>query len=94
MSTPQEEYMAAAHAMQSGVAQKMEFDTAETTPKHLRVGVNVALSEHGSLVSLLIEKGIITHEEYLSAITAGMQREAAGYEKLLSDHYGTKITLG
>lgn len=89
----QARYMAAAHAMQSGVASKMVFDPAETTPKHLRVGVNSAMSDHSALVYLLVQKGVITEEEYSSAIADAMEREKGRYEETLSDQFGTAVTL-
>jgi hypothetical protein len=100
MST-RDDWLAAAHAMQSGVAATMQIGwpesgdlSNETSPKHLRVGVNVALADMGSLVGLLIAKGIITDDEYMDAIVAGMQREVKKYEDILSEHYGKEITLG
>lgn len=87
-------YLAAAHAMQSGVAAKMHVDPSETTPKHLRVGVNSAMSEHAALAKLLMDKGIITEDEYVQAQADQMEREKALYERFLSDHYGRPITLG
>ena len=87
-------YIEAAHAMQSGVATMMGLDPSETNPKQLRVGVNVALRDHASLVELLIKKGIITKEEHLEAITAGMNKEAEDYENKLSVITGKKIRLG
>lgn len=87
-------YMAAAHAMQSGVASKMAFDPAETTPKHLRVGVNSAMSDHGALAKLLIDRGVITEGEYLSAIADAMEREKDQYEREISGHFGSTVTLG
>jgi hypothetical protein len=89
------DYRAKAHAMQSGVAMKMNYDPSETTPKHLRVGVNSAMCDHAALVRLLLEKGIVTEEEYEAAITEEMGREVARYEAWLSEHLGGKnITLG
>src|SRR5207244_2000112 len=35
------------HAMQAGVALLMQRDPDETSPKHLRVGINVALADQG-----------------------------------------------
>lgn len=81
-------YEAAAHAMQSGVAMKMSFAPSETTPKHLRVGVNSALSNAGGLVTLLMEKGLITREEYTSAIADAMERERDIYLSELREHFG------
>lgn len=86
-------YVAAAHAMQSGVATKMGYYTKDVEPKSLRVGINSAMVEHAALAQLLMSKGIITEEEYLEAIAAGMEREAELYRAELSEHYGTNITL-
>jgi hypothetical protein len=91
--TPQQRYVDAAHAMQSGVAAKMAFDPSETTPKHLRVGVNSAMSEHSALAQLLIGKGVITEAEYLEAVAAGMEREASLYEDELKNRFGANVTL-
>jgi hypothetical protein len=88
VSTPQERYAAAAHAMQSGVAMKMNYDPNSTTPKHLRVGINSAMSDHGALARLLITKGVITEDEYLEAVADGMEREAAMYQDELRQRLG------
>lgn len=97
MTTPQERYVAAAHAMQTGVAYDMGTDPdpsrGATTPKHLRVGVNSALSDMGALARLLIGKGIITQDEYFEAVATAMEEEAQRYQKLISDRLGQKVTL-
>lgn len=98
MSTEQDNarYRAAAHAMQSGVAMKMQYDTKETEPKGLRVGVNAAMVEHSALAKLLIDKGVITEAEYFKAIADGMEREARLYTEEINRHFGSgsRITLG
>lgn len=86
-------YHANCHAVQSGVAQMMHVDPGFTTPKHLRVGIDLTKSDHGALAKLLIDKGIITEEEYVDAVLDFTEREKASYEKRLSDHYGITITL-
>lgn len=96
--TPQQRYVKAAHAVQSGVAMDMATDPnpnsqGATTPKHLRTGLNAVMADHGSLAKLLIDKGIITQDEYLDAIADGQEREQARYEKLLTDRTGQRITL-
>lgn len=88
-----ERYLAAAHAMQSGVAIKMAIDPAETSPKHLRVGVNSAMSDVGGLAWLLIQKGVINEEEYFSAVADAMERERDLYARTLSEHFGSKVNL-
>jgi hypothetical protein len=85
-------YTDLAHAMQSGVALKMNYDAAETTPKHLRVGVNSAMCDHAALARLLIEKGIITEAEYRQAITDEMAREVERYKEYFRSR-GLTITL-
>lgn len=84
----------AMHAVQAGVAMEMEQGSKDTTPKHLRVGVNAAMSDHGSLAALLVKKGVITELEYLEAIAEGAEREKLAYESRLSARFGRKITLG
>lgn len=79
--------------MQSGVAFEQGFDPSDGSPKHLRVGINAAMSDHGGLVRLLIEKGLISEDEYTKAIADEMEREKERYEARLSEHYGKKITL-
>ena len=96
--TPQERYVAAMHAMQSGIAMDMETYTGgskgATTPKQLRVGVNSALVNDAALTTLLIAKGVITQDEYVEAVAVAAEAEAARYEQLLSDRFGgQKITL-
>jgi len=83
-------YLKAAHAMQSGVAMKMNFDPAETEPKGLRTGINSAMVEFSALVKLLTAKGILTEEEFMVALADAMEAERALYEKMLSDHFNGK----
>ena len=95
-------YEAALHAMQSGVAMTRQQDIdagipedrRETGPKHLRVGVNSAMSDQGALVRLLIAKGVFTEEEYAKEVVEGMEREAESYATKLSARLGIKVDLG
>lgn len=89
-----DEYNRLCHAMQSGVAAQMQYDPGETSPKQLRVGVNVAMVEHGALVALLIAKGLITLEEYERVATEKMRDEVVSYEAWLSNRTGGNIKLG
>lgn len=91
--TDGERYLAAAHAMQSGVAAEMGIDPDPTSPKHLRVGVNSAMSDQGALARLLIAKGVFSEEEYTKALADGMEAEAQLYEKRLSEHFGKPVRL-
>jgi len=81
------------HAMQTGVAYKMEYDPKDTTPKHLRVGINSAMVETGALVQLLIQKGMLTQIEWLEMLVAGLEKEVQSYTDELTRHHGANITL-
>lgn len=86
-------YVQAAHAMQSGVAMKMNVDVSETTPKHLRVGVNSAMVETSALAKLLVAKGVFTKEEFEAVLTEEMTAEAERYEKWCREKFGPGVTL-
>lgn len=88
-----QKYLALAHAVQSGVAAEMNIDPGPTSPKHLRVGVNMAMVEHAALILLLMDKGIITEEEYYDALIDAMHHEIDGYKVRLAEYYGVDIDL-
>ncbi len=84
-----ERYKAAAHAMQSGVAFKMQREpNGDTTPKHLRVGVNSAMVDTSTIVKLLVDKGVITMDEWFKALADGMEAEVKLYESELGVKLG------
>lgn len=94
-----EEYDALAHAIQTGVAMEMELGGgagggigSATSPKHLRVGVNMAMCDHAALVRLLVAKGLFTEEEYFDEIVNELHREVVRYENRLS-RFGPTIKL-
>lgn len=89
-SADEERYLVAFHGMQSGVAFEMHYvDTQSATqPKHLRVGVNNALVQHSALVKLLVEKDIITQDEYWKALADSMEEEVAFYEERARERLG------
>lgn len=92
-------YLAAAHAVQAGVQMELNDDPptrsgSAASPKMLRTGINLAMVEHGALARLLIKKGIITNEEYMEELVAGVEDEQRQYEERLSKRFGgKKITL-
>jgi len=82
------------HAMQSGVKYANEpNESEEVKPKHLRVGINAAMSDHAALVELLVDKGVFTKEEYLDKIIRYMKLEVNMYETELSQKYNKEIKL-
>lgn len=79
-------YTSALHAMQSGVKVLQELGLSEEcSPKHLRIGVNSALIESGVLAKLLMNKGIITENEYLRTLAELTEADVLTYEKRLED---------
>ncbi len=83
-----EEMMALQHAMQSGIKMLMEYGLVSRDPKHLRVGLNSSLVFNGTVVRLLVEKGIITREEHAAAAVADLKAEVKRYEQEISEHLG------
>jgi hypothetical protein len=79
--------------MQTGVGFTMDKKPQPTQPKFLRVGVNTALCDTGSLLKLLIDKGVITTDEIDKAMADGMADEVDRYRKELSTLYDSEITL-
>lgn len=89
------EYARLGHAIQTGVAYDHQYGSNDGSPKHLRTGLSCVMSDFGSLARLLIAKGIITEQEYFTAILEGLRQEVSTYEERVQNHTGgkTKITL-
>lgn len=87
-------YESLMHAIQTGVATEMGLGSKDTTPKHLRVGINSGLVNQAGLVNLLVQKGIITEDEYFDAIITEAEAEVKRYEDRLFEKTGTTIHLG
>lgn len=92
-------YVAACHAVQSGVAmeiqRKDQVKTLDNRFKDVRTGLNVAMADAGAIATLLISKGVFTEEEMWAALANGAEREKARLEDELTKDFGgnTKITL-
>lgn len=90
----EQQYANLLHAMQTGVKFEQEWGVSDAqTPKHLRVGVNSALTQNSGLVLLLIDKGIITWREYWQAQVDAFTQEVITYEARLSAHTGKTVHL-
>ena len=86
-----QEYMRLCHAMQSGVATLP--DDPGMQPKHLRVGVNSAMVETGTIVQLLIGKGIFTEVEFFETVNKMMAQEVEAYKKRIEEKFGGKVKV-
>ena len=81
-------YMQALHGVQSAIAHAMsDPEYGATDPKHMRVGIDASKAEQAGLAMLLINKGIITIEEYEEAMRLAVNEELAMHEA----EYGGKI---
>ena len=91
--TDTERYLAACHAMQTGVAIEMQITPKPTSPKHLRVGVNSALVANAAIARLLIAKGVFTLEEHEKAAADEMELEKIRYKMHLENQLGRPVEL-
>lgn len=89
-----EAYLALAHAIQSGVAHSLQHGSKEASPKHLRTGLNLAMVDIGALISLLVEKGVFTLDEFAEKQQELLEVEKGKYEKQLSAILGSQVRLG
>ena len=85
-----ERYMAAMHAMQTGVSYRMQYDPDEATLKKTRVGINSSLMNCGVLAKLLLDKGIFTEAEYYKELADFAEREKDSYEEWLNAYFKKK----
>ena len=82
-------YEDAVHGMQTAVKFEQEsLNSDDGSPKHLRVGVNNAMSDHAALAYLLIEKGLISDAEYREAVRLAANDELNRYEKHIASKVG------
>lgn len=86
-------YLAALHGVQSGVAAEHANGSDDGSPKHLRVGIASAHVATAALARLLIEKGVITRDEYTAANADEMEAEKTRYEARLTAALGAPVTL-
>lgn len=86
-------YLTAMHAMQTGVKLLAGRSNGECSPPNLRVGVNSALVDSGALAGLLIQKGLITEEEYRTALAESAEAEVERYRQRALEMFGRDITL-
>lgn len=102
-----ERYIAAMHAVQSGVKFEIErraMRIAEAMakgvqpdqhdgndPKHLRTGLNARASDHAALAHLLMKKGVINELEYFKTITEFMEAGAQSYSDRASQELGIPV---
>jgi hypothetical protein len=86
-------YLEAMHAIQTGVAMELRKDPSSASPKHLRVGINSMLCNQAALVKVLVAKGLITQEEYATAVVEEANLEVERQEKTLRDDFGIEVNL-
>jgi hypothetical protein len=87
------DYHSALHGVQSGIAYKLDDAWDGASPKHLRVGLDARAAEHGALVSLLIDKGLIDEREYLEYMRLGVNEEVARMQEELTAKHGGGLEI-
>ena len=70
-------YEQAAHGVQAAIAFDIGRGSTASTPKHLRVGVDMSKADMLGLAMLLISKGVITEEEYIEHMRLAANEELA-----------------
>ena len=89
-------YEEAGHGVQSAIRFEMtkrgfpddEADKIVQALKHLRVGLDMRAADQSALAGLLIEKGVITTDEYVEQVRLGANEELARYEEHCRQEYG------
>ncbi len=75
------EYISAMKSVQCAVGFEIETGrSTDSSPKQLRTGVNSAMVEHGALVKLLVDKGLFTQKEFITALRDMALLEKKSYE--------------
>lgn len=73
-------YKDALHGMQSGVGWEHEQGSRDKEPKHLRTGINSCFINAAAMFALLVDKGIITEEEFDEYLRLAANDEVTRYE--------------
>lgn len=84
-----ERYERAAHRVQTAIAFTPERPRDQY--KDLRTGVDMSKADQAGLVTLLIEKGVFTLDEYLAAVADSAEREAKIKEDDISVRFGINV---
>jgi hypothetical protein len=89
-------WIKAANAIVTGAGMDINTGGDAHMPKHLRSSVDMRAADQEGLAKLLIEKGVVTLDEYQKAIADSAEREKARYEEYLTKRVGgkTKVVLG
>ena len=84
-------YEEAAHGVQSAIKYRMEHSlTPATEPKHLRTGIDMSKADQLGLTQLLIDKGIITSDEYCEYMRLAANQELHMHEEQIRTLTGLK----
>lgn len=82
------------HAIQTGAMYEAEQNPIVMEYKHNRVAIDAQQAEYAALIMLLVNKGVITWEEYYEVSIAALTAEVVRYEQRLTRMFGAKIKLG
>lgn len=85
-----EKYNRAMHGVQSAIKFLIDRGDDLASPKHLRVGIHSALVNDHAISTLLIEKGIITEEEYFDQLVESAEQELEYLTVMARDYCGNQ----
>lgn len=83
-------YEQAVHGVQTSIASGAYDRGME--PKHMRTGVDMTKADMLGLACLLIDKGVISNDEYVEYIRLSANMEVAMREEDISQKTGLKVT--
>lgn len=87
------DYLTALHGVQSANAMGISDGSIQSSPKHLRTGIDSNMITDLGLVSLLIAKGVFTAEEYSEHIRVAANEEVAMREEEYTKKKGIKVSF-
>jgi hypothetical protein len=88
-------YEEAAHGVQCAILTDMNgFERcAAVEPKHMRTGIDMSKADMLGLAALLMDKGVITHDEYVEYMRRAANQEVAMREEEAFQKYGRRISF-
>lgn len=83
-------YLAALHAIQTGVATEHHQGSDDGSPKHLRTDIASCQISITALVGVLIDKGLLTLDEFQTLIADEAERVVGEYQDRINARYGVE----
>ena len=79
--------------IQKGIEYISQTDFTEIQPKQMRLELNIMMIQHNALVEVLVDKRLITKEEYTQYVIRHMEQEIQAYKEDLHVIYGENADI-